>query len=86
MRTNPVTAGPGDDAAAVTPSDTAVFPASEIYVGSAGNVAVMPAAQEGRPSPTPVTFIAPPVGSVIPVLCTRVMATNTTATALVRIG
>jgi hypothetical protein len=82
----PVTALPGTDAAAVTPSDTTVFPASTIYVGGAGNVAVMPAAQEGRPSPAAVTFTAPPVGSVLPVLASRVMATNTTATLLVRIG
>lgn len=86
MQPNPVTALPGDDAAAVTPSDTGVFPPSEIYVGGAGNVSVMPAAQEGRISPTAVLFTAPPVGSVLPVLCTRVMATNTTATLLVRIG
>jgi len=86
MQSNPVTALPGNDGAAVTPNDTAVFPASQIYVGGAGNVAVMPAAQEGRPSPTPVTFIAPPVGSVLPMLVSRVMSTNTTATNLVRIS
>ena len=86
MQPNPVTSLPGNDAFSVTPSDTAVFPASLIYVGGAGNVAVMPAAQEGRASPTAVTFIAPPVGSTLPVLVSRVMSTNTTATALVRVG
>jgi hypothetical protein len=86
MQPNPVTALPGDDAAAVTPSNTIVFPASLIYVGGAGNVTVMPAAQEGRASPTPVLFTAPPVGTTLQVLCTRVMSTGTTATALVRIG
>lgn len=86
MQPNPVTALPGNDAAAVTKSDTEVFPPSLIYVGGAGNVNVMPAAQEGRASPTAVLFTAPPVGSVLPVLCSRVMSTSTTATALVRIG
>lgn len=86
MQPNPVTALPGNDGAAVTPSDKGIFPPSLIYVGGAGNVAVMPAAQEGRASPTAVTFTAPPVGTTLPILCTRVMATNTTATLLVRIG
>lgn len=86
MQPNPVTALPGNDGAAVTKSDTDVFPPSLIYVGGAGNVAVMPAAQEGRASPTAVTFTAPPVGTTLPILCTRVMSTNTTATLLVRIG
>ena len=86
MQPQPVTALPGNDAAAVTPGDATVFPPSLVYVGGAGNVAVMPAAQEGRASPAAVTFTAPPVGSVLPVLCSRVMATNTTATLLVRIG
>ena len=82
----PVTSLPGTHAVAVTPSDTASFPPSLIYVGGAGNVAVMPASQETLASPAAVTFIAPPVGSTIPVLCTRVMSTNTTATSLVRVG
>jgi len=86
MQPNPITSLPGDDAVAVTPSNTGVFLPSLIYVGGAGNVAVMPASQEGRAVPTAVTFTAPPVGSTLPVLCTRVMATNTTATLLVRVG
>lgn len=85
MQPQPVTSLPGNDGAAVTPSDTSVFPAALIYVGGAGNVTVMPSAQEGRASPTPVTFTAPPVGTTLPILCSRVMATNTTATSLVRV-
>ena len=84
--TNPVTPCYGTGARAVTPSDTAAFPPSYIYVGGAGNVAVMPADQDGNASPTAVTFTAPPVGSVLPIMCCRVMATNTTATLLVRIS
>jgi hypothetical protein len=86
MQPNPVTSLPGNDAFAVTPSDTTVFPPALIYVGGAGNVAVMPAAQEGRASPTAVTFTAPPVGSTLPCLVTRVMSTNTTASLLVRVA
>ena len=82
----PVTSLPGNSAKAVTPSDTAAFPPSLIYVGGAGNVAVMPADQMGAASPTAVTFTAPPVGSTIPVLCCQVMSTNTTATLLVRVA
>ena len=82
----PVTSLPGSTAKAVTPSDTAVFPPSLIYVGGAGNVAVMPADQQGATVPVAVTFTAPPVGSTIPVLAIQVMATNTTATLLVRVG
>lgn len=85
MQPQPVTALPGNNAAAVTPSDTAQFPSSMIYVGVSGNVAVMPADQEGRTSPTAVTFVGMSAGDTVPVLCSRVMSTNTTATNLVRI-
>ena len=72
-------------AKAVTTSDTADLTnsanqpvlAQAIYVGGAGNVALM------MPDGVTVTITAPPVGSIIPIKAKRVMATNTTATALV---
>jgi len=67
-------------AATVTPSDTTVIIGRAIYVGGAGNVALTTAAG------TVVTFTAPPVGSIIPVAFSKVMATNTTATLLVALS
>lgn len=66
-------------AAAVTPSDTLNLPTApaRIYVGGAGNVAVITSRGDT------VTFTAPAVGSVLPVAVRRVMSTNTTATLLV---
>jgi hypothetical protein len=66
-------------AAAVTTSDTADNSCMAIYVGGAGNVTVI---TEGGDT---VTFTAPPVGSIIPVRCTIIKATGTTATLLVRL-
>lgn len=65
------------DAVAVTPSDTAFVDFCGLYVGGAGNVAVM---GEGGVA---VTFTAPPVGSRIDMHIVKVMSTNTTATLLV---
>ena len=67
-------------AATVTPSDTTLILGSAIYVGGAGNVAVTTEAG------TVVTFTAPPVGSIIPIGFTKVMATNTTATLLIALS
>ena len=69
-----------EGAVAVTPSDATVIVGKAIYVGGAGNVAVTTAAGGV------VTFIAPPVGTVIPIAFTKVMATNTTATSLVALS
>lgn len=82
---------PAAKAFVITPSDAndqlaSTLPNSQtkrstafmVYVGGAGNVSVICAADSSA-----VTFIAPPVGSVLPVLVTRVMTTNTTATNLV---
>jgi len=66
-------------AAAVTTSDTADNPGMALYVGGAGNVALI---TEGGDT---VTFTAPPVGSIIPIRFTNVKATGTTATLLVRL-
>lgn len=65
------------DGAAVTPSDTTQTPFRAIYVGGAGNLSVV--AESGAT----VTFIAPPVGSIIPIRGVKVNATLTTATNLV---
>lgn len=65
------------DGAAVTPSDTTQISFRAIYVGGAGNLSVV--AESG----VVVTFIAPPVGSIIPIRGIKVNATLTTATNLV---
>lgn len=67
-----------EGAAAVTPSDTTELgPCKALYIGGAGNVAVhMP----GRD--TAITFIAVPVGTVLPVSARRVLVA-TTATNIV---
>lgn len=69
-------ASPAGDGAAITPSDATVVAFDSIYVGGAGNVVVK------TPLGTTLTFTAPPVGTIIPIRCNRVMAA-TTATLLV---
>lgn len=69
-------------AVAVTPADNAAIgPFAAVYVGGAGNIALVP-----RNSPTPVTFYAVPAGAVLRVACQGVNATGTTATNLVGLG
>lgn len=66
-------------AAAVTTSDTTILPCTRaLYVGGAGNVAVVMADDENT-----VTFTAVPAGTILPVQVIKVMATNTTATTIV---
>jgi hypothetical protein len=65
-------------AKAITPSDTASNKFKAIYVGGAGNLAVTDIGNGAA-----VTFTAPPVGSIIPIETSLVMATNTTATLLI---
>lgn len=66
-----------EDAAAVTPSDTADLPQfSVIYVGGAGNVKVTTAQGSA------VTFSGVNAGTVIPVRVRRVWSTGTTATLI----
>lgn len=64
-------------AAAVTPSDSTAVAFRAVYVGGAGSVALRTVGGNT------VTFTAPPVGTILPVECDRVMATNTTATLLI---
>ena len=67
----------GDRAGAITTSDTAANIWSYIYVGGAGNLALV---TEGGDS---ITLTALPVGSWVWVRTSKVMSTNTTATNLV---
>ena len=63
----------------ITPHDTTPQdpPVRSIYVGGAGDVVVKNA--DG----TAVTFTAVPVGMILPIACTIVKATGTTATNLI---
>lgn len=69
-------------AVAITKSDTTVYdnsnmgPLSGLYIGGAGDVAVTTANGEVT------TFSAVPVGTVLPITCSKVMSTNTTATLI----
>ena len=65
---------------AVTPSDTILLTCRAIYIGGAGNIAL--SVDGVTPS---VVITAPPVGTILPILLEqgRVMATGTTATAIV---
>ena len=74
---NSVEAMGARDAAAVTKSDTTKVAFDALYVGGTGDVAVTTVAG------SVVTFTAVPAGSIIPIRCTRVMSTNTDATAIV---
>lgn len=74
---------PARHAFAVTPHNTTELPVATkgIYVGGAGNVAIVP-----RDSTDPVVFTAVPVGTVLPVDAKLVRATDTTATLLVALA
>jgi hypothetical protein len=66
--------------ATVTPSDSARFAsaARALYIGGAGNVSVVPANNGSS-----VVFLGVVAGSILPVRCLGVNATNTTATNIV---
>lgn len=69
---------PADNAVAVTKSDSTVVNARALYVGGAGDVAIMP-----KKGGTAVVFSAVPAGTILPVYAQKVMSTNTTATLIV---
>jgi hypothetical protein len=70
---------PTSKAIPITPSDsTDLTGIKQLYIGGAGNLAVRLVRDPG----TTITFTAPPVGSVLKLRVTRVMAA-TTATAIV---
>lgn len=71
-----VQASSANDGATVVKSDSTVVAFDAIYVGGAGDVVVKTF------SGNTLTFTAPPVGSIIPIRCNRVMAA-TSATLLV---
>lgn len=72
-------ANPASRAFAVTPSDTVnfTFRARALFVGGAGNISLV---TEGGDT---VTFTGVNAGSILPVMCTRVNLTLTTATNIV---
>jgi hypothetical protein len=69
---------PAQDAAAVTPSDTANHgDVRGLFIGGEGNLAVVTAAGNT------VVFTGVLAGSILPVRCTQVRSTSTTATNIV---
>ena len=69
---------PAQDAAVVTPSDTAdQGNVRGLYVGGAGNVSIVTAAGNT------CVFTGVTAGSILPVRCTKVRSTGTTATTIV---
>jgi hypothetical protein len=74
------------NAYAVTPSNTTILNAFYLYVGGTGNVAVLPFAQVGQPTPVSVVFHNAPAGSYIWVQCSKVLSTGTTATNIIAMG
>lgn len=72
-------AGPKNNAAAVTPSDTVDLSdvTTGLWVGGAGNVVVI---MNGGQT---VTFTGVPAGTLLPIRVSRVKATSTTATNMI---
>lgn len=69
---------PADEVFAITASDSAVFASTRaLYVGTGGDVAVMPAA------PGAVSVVIPnvPSGSILPIRVTQVLVTGTSGAA-----
>jgi hypothetical protein len=64
----------------IVPSDSVLQAYSAIYVGGAGNLAIMD--QAGNQT----ILIAPPVGFILELAVSRVLATGTTCTNLVGFG
>jgi len=67
-----------DYAAAITPSDSNANEYEYIYVGGAGDLAIVP-----KLSGSAVTLVGVPAGTFIWVRTSKVMSTNTTATSIV---
>jgi hypothetical protein len=63
----------GSDGASVTPSDTLTFQEGPLYVGSGGTIVVKTV------SGTNLTFTNVNNGAFLPVICTMVYSTGTTA-------
>jgi hypothetical protein len=69
-------AGPATQATAVTPSDATVVDFAAVYVGVGGDVSLTVAGAN-------VTFVGVQAGTILPVQCTAVRSTGTTATSIV---
>jgi hypothetical protein len=78
----PTATHPAARASAVTPSDGADLPfvARSLYVGGAGNVALVTIGGDT------VTFVGVPAGGYVLAACTRVRATGTTATNILALA
>ena len=69
---------PASRAFAITPSDLTVLQGvRSLFVGGAGNLAVLM-----REDSAPVTFVSVGAGSFLPIEVSKVLATGTTATAI----
>jgi len=70
---------PALDGAAVTPSNTVGFGfvARAIYVGTTGDITLV------TPNDVVLTFVGVPGGVILPVMCTRVNSTGTSASNMV---
>ena len=71
------TANPAQRAVAVTKSDTAIIAARALYIGTTGDVAIVPI--DGSAA---VTFKTVPVG-FFPVSCKILMSTGTSAAEII---
>lgn len=66
------------DAASITPADSDLARVADaVYVGGLGNLAVQTV--DG----TTLTFSSVPAGTILPVKCSQIRSTNTTATNIV---
>jgi hypothetical protein len=63
---------------AITTSDSTPVNCRALYVGGAGSVAITAMGDTAA-----VTLVGVPAGTLLPIACKFVMATNTTATSLV---
>lgn len=80
--------GPASGAFVITPSDTQKLPFDTrgVYVGAAGNLAVVMANEDVLPgaiTPRGVTFQSVPAGSLLPIAAKYILSTGTTAGSLV---
>lgn len=73
--------GPGRRAVAVTPADSDLTEATRaVWVGGAGNLAVLMVEDS-----TPVVFSGVPAGTLLPLQCSQIRSTSTTATLIVAV-
>jgi hypothetical protein len=73
-----IESAPATSLLAVTPSDSTVLNCRALYVGGAGNIAIM-----GVRDSAAVTLSGVLAGTVLPISASKVMSTNTTCTLIV---